>query len=225
MRPFARRFALKASLVLTSIAVLLVLPIPAKILIDHVILAQPVEAERNPLVRVPLLWLGLTDPATILWATAGFLVALLVLVGAIGPSGAENEPTQAWLGGGQDIASQTENEINAGFSLVGGVLGLLDYFVTIRLTQDLNHHYRTRLYQRIQALPYAAFDDAKVGDAIYRVLYDTPAITNTVYRLLLTPVGAPLAILSSAFLLRIAFGDHPPIYLSALAMLPLSLAV
>ena len=223
MRPFAGRFALKASLVFTSIAVLLALPIPAKILIDHVILAQPVEAERNPLVRVPLLWLGLTDPATIFWATAAFLVGLLVLVGAIGHGGAENEPTQAWLGGGQDIASQTENEINAGFSLVGGVLGLLDYFVTIRLTQDLNHHYRTRLFTRIQALPYAAFDDARIGDAIYRVLYDTPAITNIAYRVLITPVAAPIAIVARALLLRLAFGDHPTIYWSALAMLPISL--
>src|SRR5262249_56203541 len=85
---------------------------------------------------VPLLWLGLTDPATIFWATAGLLVALLVLVGAIGPGGAEHEPTQAWLGGGQDIASQTETEINAGVSLVRGVLGLLDSFITIRLTHD-----------------------------------------------------------------------------------------
>src|SRR5262249_6533318 len=210
MRPFARRFALKASLVLTSIAILLVLPIPAKILIDHVILARPVEAERNPLVRVPLLWLGLTDPAPSCGAPAGLLVALLVLVGAIGPGGAEHEPTQAWLGGGQDIASQTENEINAGFSLVGGVLGLLDYFITIRLTQDLNHHYRTRLFTRIQALPYAAFDDARIGDAIYRVLYDTPAITNTAYRILLTPIGAPIAIVSSPLLLPLRFPGHPP---------------
>src|SRR4029453_10184754 len=116
-RPFARRFALKASLVVTSIAVLLMLPIPAKILIDHVVLAQPVESERNPLVRVPLLWLGLTDPATIFWATAGFLVALLVLAGAIGPGGAETEPTQAWVGGGVGIAPPTENGGNAGLFL------------------------------------------------------------------------------------------------------------
>jgi ABC-type multidrug transport system fused ATPase/permease subunit len=225
VRPFARRFAVKAGLVLTSIGVLLVLPIPAKILIDHVILAQPVAVERNPLVREPLLWLGLTDPGAIFWATAALLVALLVLAGAVGPGGAENEPTQAWLGGGQDIATQTENEVNAGFSLVGGVLGLVDYFVTIRLTQDLNHHYRARLFGRIQALPYAAFDEARIGDAIYRVLYDTPAITNTVYRVLLTPVGAPVAILASALLLRLSFGNHPPIYWSALAMLPVSLSV
>jgi ABC-type multidrug transport system fused ATPase/permease subunit len=224
-RPFASRFVLKAVLLLTSIGVLLVLPIPAKILIDHVILGQPVAAERNPLVREPLLWLGLTEPGAIFWTTAALLVALLVLAGAVGPGGAESEPTQSWLGGGQDTATQTENQANAGFSLVGGILGLVDYFVTIRLTQDLNHHYRTRLFGRIQALPYAAFDDAKIGDAIYRVLYDTPAITNTVYRVLLTPVGAPAAILASALLLRFAFGDHPPIYLSALAMLPVSLVV
>ncbi len=225
VRPFARRVLLKAGLVLTSIGILLILPIPAKILIDHVVLAQPVAADRNPLVREPLLWLGLTQPEPIFWATAGFLLALLILVGAIGPSGAESEPTQAWLGGGQDTATRTENEVNAGFSLVGGLLGLVDYFVTLRLSQDLNHHYRTRLFGRIQALPYAAFDEARIGDAIYRLLYDTPAITNTAYRVLLTPVGAPVAIVASAVLLRVAFGDHPTIYLSALATLPLSLLV
>ena len=35
-----------------------------------------------------------------------------------------------------------------------------------------------------------AFDDERIGDAVYRVMYDTPAITNSVYRILLTPIGA-----------------------------------
>jgi ABC-type multidrug transport system fused ATPase/permease subunit len=225
VRPFAMRVVVKAGLALASIGVLLILPIPAKILIDHVVLARPVATDRNPLAREPLLWLGLTEPKPIFWATAGVLVALLLLVGAIGPSGAEHEPAQAWLGGGQDTATRTENEVNAGFSLVGGLLGLVDYFVTLRLSQELNHHYRTRLFDRIQSLPYAAFDDARIGDAMYRVLYDTPAITNTAYRVLLTPVGAPVAIVARALLLRLAFGDHPTIYLSALAMLPVSLVI
>ena len=223
-RPFAARFAAKAGLVLTSIAVLLILPFPAKVLIDHVVLGHPVAAERNPLVREPLLWLGLTEPGMIFWAMAALLVCCSSSL-ARWARGRGDRADRSLARRWSDTASQTENETNAGFSLVGGLLGLLDYFVTIRLTQDLNHHYRTRLYGRIQTLPYAAFDDAKVGDAIYRVLYDTPAITITVYRLLLTPLGAPLAILASAFLHRIAFGDHPPIYLSALAMLPLSLVV
>jgi ABC-type multidrug transport system fused ATPase/permease subunit len=224
-RPFAARFAVKAGLLLLSIAILLVIPLPAKILIDHVVLARPVASDHNPLVREPLLWLGLTDPSAIFWATAALLGVLLLLAGAIGSGGTEREPAEAWLGSGQDTATRTENEINAGFSLIGGLLGLFDYFVTIRLTQDLNHHYRRQLFARIHALPYAAFDEARIGDAIYRVLYDTPAITNTVYRLILTPIGAPVSILASALLLRIAFGDHPPIYLSACAMLPVSLVV
>ena len=35
-----------------------------------------------------------------------------------------------------------------------------------------------------------AFDDERIGDAVFRVMYDTPAITNGVYRIVLTPVGA-----------------------------------
>lgn len=223
VRPFAGRFALKLVLMLVSIACLLALPFPAKILIDHVILKQPVSAEKNPLVAAALHGLGLTDPAAILWATAAALFVLLLLVGAVGASGGEREDADAWLAGGQDTATRTENEVNAGFSLVGGLLGLLDFWVTIRLSQDLNHHYRSALFRRIQALPWAAFDDERIGDAMYRVLYDTPAITTTVYRVLLTPVGAPAAIAGSALLLRAAFGNHPPIWLGALAVLPVSL--
>lgn len=225
VRPFAGWFVVKAGLILLAIALLLLLPFPAKILIDHVILAHPVAEGHNPLVRNALLGLGLTDPARIFWGVAAVLATLLVLIGAVGTSGGEQNPSQAWLGAGQDTATRTENEVNAGFSLVGGLLGLVDFLVTIRLTQRMNHHYRAALFRRIQALPYAAFDDEKIGDAIYRVLYDTPAITNTVYRLLLTPVGAPAAIAGSAFLLYLAFGNHPAIYLAALGMLPLSLGV
>jgi ABC-type multidrug transport system fused ATPase/permease subunit len=224
VRPFARRVTVKLGLLLLSIAFLRLLPFPAKILIDHVILRHPVAEEPNPLVRSALLGLGLTDPADIFWATAAALGVLLLLVGAVGPSGGERDEAEAWLGAGQDTATQTENEANAGFSLAGGLLGLIDFFWTLRLTQDLNHHYRAALFRRIQALPYAAFDDERVGDAMYRVLYDTPAITNTAYRVLLTPIGAPFAMLTSVLLLRVSFGDHPAIWLTALAMLPASLA-
>ena len=67
---------------------------------------------------------------------------------------------------------------NAGFSLAGGLLGYFDFRWTIRLTQALNHHYRTRLFERIQSLPMSALDDERIGDAVYRVMYDTPAITS-----------------------------------------------
>ncbi len=223
VRPFAGRVAVKLGLLLLSIGFLLVLPIPAKILIDHVILQRPVADDPNPLVRNLLLGLGLTDPTSVFQATAVALGVLLLLVGAVGAAGGERSEADAWLGSGQDTATRTENEVNAGFSLVGGLVGLVDFLWTIRLTQDLNHHYRSALFRRIQALPYAAFDDERVGDAMYRVLYDTPAITNTTYRILLTPIGAPAGILGSVLLLRASFGNHPPIWLSALAILPVVL--
>ena len=48
---------------------------------------------------------------------------------------------------------------------------------TLRLTQAFNHHYRSLLFARIQSLPMTAFDDERIGDAVYRVMYDTPSIT------------------------------------------------
>ena len=74
--------------------------------------------------------------------------------------------------------------------MAAGLLGLFDLRFTIRLTQALNHHYRSRLFERIQALPMTTFDDERIGDAVFRVMYDTPAITNAVYRILLTPAAA-----------------------------------
>ena len=64
--------------------------------------------------------------------------------------------------------------------MAGGLLGLFDFRFTLRLTQDLNHHYRSRLFERIQSLPMTAFDDERIGDAVFRVMYDTPSITNSV---------------------------------------------
>ena len=79
---------------------------------------------------------------------------------------------------GQDTATQTENAANSGFSLTGGLLGLFDFRWTLRLTQRINHHYRTQLFERIQSLPITSFDDERIGDAVYRVMYDTPVITD-----------------------------------------------
>jgi ABC-type multidrug transport system fused ATPase/permease subunit len=95
----------------------------------------------------------------------------------------------------------------------------------MRLTQDLNHYYRSKLYERIQSLPMRAFDDERIGDAVYRVMVDTPSITTALYRLLLTPIAAPAGIFASAAVLHWTFGDHPELVWTALAFLPLSLLV
>jgi len=68
-----------------------------------------------------------------------------------------------------------------------------------------------------------AFDDERIGDAVYRVMYDTPAITEGCYTLLLAPVLDPLGILLAVGVLWLSFGDHPFLVWSALAFLPIAL--
>ena len=123
-------------------------------------------------------------------AVVGFQLALIALVGAAGSGSSERDSADAYLSSGHDQATRTDNEANAGFSLASGLLGLYDLRFTIRLTQAVNHHYRARLFERIQALPLTTFDDQRIGDAVFRVLYDTPAITSAVYRILFTPAAA-----------------------------------
>ena len=225
VRPFRLRFAGKLAITVASLVPPLFLPWPVKIVIDHVIEGLPLGATPTPLpffVRPVLEALSDRSPfALLLWMLA-IQGVLLLAIGAFGSSARENDRADAWLAQGQDTATQTENAANAGFSFVGGLLGLLDFRFTMRLTQALNHHYRSRLFERIQALPMASFGDERVGDAVFRVMYDTPAITDVCYRLLLTPLAAPLGILLSAGVLALLFADAPGLVGAALAFIPLS---
>jgi ABC-type multidrug transport system fused ATPase/permease subunit len=226
VRPFRGRFATKVGITLGSLIPPLFLPWPVKILIDHVIQGRPLAdavAAYPFFVRPAVALLSGTSPLGILLWTTGAQFVLLLAIGAIGTALRENDQVEAYLSGGFDSATNTENEANAGFSFVGGLIGLIDFHFTLRLTQDLNHHYRSRLFERIQALPMTAFDDERIGDAVYRVMYDTPAITNTCYRLLLTPIAAPFGLLLSVGVLELVFGAHPLLVWSALAFLPLSI--
>jgi ABC-type multidrug transport system fused ATPase/permease subunit len=87
----------------------------------------------------------------------------------------------------------------------------------------LNHHYRARLFERIQALPITALDDQRIGDAVYRLMYDTPAITAAAHRIVLIPIIAPLGILATAATIALVFPSHERLTWSALALLPLTL--
>ncbi len=224
--PFRARFAWKVVVTLLSLVPLLLLPWPVKILLDHVIEKAPIGQSLTPypfFVKPFLDLLVGASPLEVLLWTSGAQLALLLVIGAIGTSLRENDTADGYLAGGWDNATNTENEANAGFSFVGGLLGLFDFHFTMRLTQDLNHHYRSRLFDRIQSLPMTAFDDERIGDAVFRVMYDTPSITNTCYRLLLTPIAAPVGLLLSVGVLQLAYGDHPLLVWSALAFLPLSI--
>ncbi len=228
VRPLRGRFLFKALVVVISVLPMLFLPFPIKIFTDHVILAMPIAGALDqypPFLHGIVSWMAAGAPAEIAMRTAGVQLVTLVLFGAFGVTLRERDTADANVAQGQDTATQTENDANVGFTLGGGLLGLLDYHFTLRLSQDLNHLYRSRLFERIQTLPMRAFDDERIGDAVYRVMYDTPAITQVCYRMILTPIAAPIGILLMAWMLATLFGDDPWIVWSAMAVLPLTLLV
>ena len=226
VKPFRARFAVKLGLLLLSLLPMLMLPWPVKIIIDNVIEGHPVEEPLRPypaLVEPLMNALSVYSPYELLFLVIAFQGALFLLIGSFGSTTSEGETTAGSLAQGYDTASRTENEANSGFSLSGGLLGLFDFRWTMGLTQSFNHHYRTQLFERIQGLPMTAFDDERIGDAVYRVMYDTPAVTNACYSILLTPIAAPLHILLTVFILWSLYGDQPMLVYAALSFLPISL--
>jgi len=224
--PFKFRFAVKVGLMILSLLPLLILPWPIKIFIDHVIEQIPISEKvaSYPFFVRPFLepLQGASATEVLLWILAAQAL-LLVVIGAFGLDDSERIETNAGLSGGQDTATNTENAANAGFSPAGGLLGLFEFHWTLRLTQAFNHYYRSRFFERIQSLPMTAFDDERIGDAVYRVMYDTPAITEVCYWLLLAPVVNPVGIFLTVGALSLSFGDHPFLVWSALAFLPIAL--
>ena len=226
--PFRARFAAKFLLLLVSMLPLLVLPWPAKIVIDHVIEGIPIgrQARPYPELLAPVMErLAGLDRLEIVLAVVGFQLALVALVGAAGSGASERDSAEAYLSSGHDQATRTDNQANAGFSVASGLLGLFDMRFTIRLTQAVNHHYRSRLFERIQTLPLTTFDDQRIGDAVFRVLYDTPAITSAVYRILFTPAAAGVLALTVVATLRALYGDHPLLWKSAAWLLAIAFGV
>ena len=169
VRPFKLQFGVKVLLLVLSLLPLMVMPWPIKILIDHVIKDTPLG---DPSVGFPFFMRPFLDlmagssKGELLVGTLFLQAVLLALVGAFGTSGRERDTTSGYLSSGFDSATRTENAANAGFSLTGGLLGLIDFRWTLRLTQRINHYYRTQLFERIQSLPMTSFDDERIGDAI-----------------------------------------------------------
>jgi ABC-type multidrug transport system fused ATPase/permease subunit len=165
---------------------------------------------------------GLTQ-GEILIAIIAFQVIFMLFFGSFGTSLGERDAVNDSLAQGHDTATRSENQANEGWSFTGGLFGFFDYRYTMRLSQSLNHHYRSRLFERIQTLPMTAFDDERIGDAVYRVMYDTTAITHACYRILLTLLVGPFGIAITAYVLLETFPDQPFLAWSGLAFLPIIL--
>ncbi len=224
VRPVWGRFAVKLLFAILSLTPLLVLPWPLKILVDHVINGAPIAAGAT---RFPSYVQPFVDGLA--GATRGEIVSALMgasflLLGLFGGFGTQRG-TDDDLADGLDTASSSENRANYAVSRSGGLLGWIEYRWHLRLTQRLNHHYRAQAFERIHSLPLTRFDDQSIGDSLYRILYDTPGITELTYSLLLIPVLYPLHIALTSWVLGETYPEVALIAVLPLLAIPISFLV
>ena len=166
------------------------LPWALKIVVDNVILNQPIDSDGGgfPSYIAPLIspLHGMPPTEIMFWMfVIGVLIVVLfgmtpnratgvsvagnisgVRAGSVGQASAE-------LAGGQDTATQTENSANGAVSEMGGLLGLLDFHVHLRLSQSLNHLLRAQIAAHLKSLPVSDLEEQRIGDSTYRVIYDS----------------------------------------------------
>ncbi|MDA1299785.1 MAG: ABC transporter ATP-binding protein [Proteobacteria bacterium] len=192
-----------------------------KIVIDNVILQKAVEETETPFPphMAPLVNVitGLSPMETLAVITA----VLLVLLFVVGRGG-----TYAYFSQGEDSATQSENQMNQGGSETSGIIGLADSFVQIRLSQQLTNHLRTTLFQRMARLPMTTLDDHRIGDAVYRVMYDAPMVPGMCYKVTLEPIFMIIGAMISLYLMHYSYGDVAPelVWVAAM-MIPCALLV
>lgn len=217
-----RLFAAKLVLSLLAIVPVLYLQWLAKILVDQVILQKPFDATdvvMPPHVQPFINMVYDYSPFEILVALTVISVILLLVFGT------RTYVYQDWAQG-EDSATQSENAMNQGGSESASFLGFVDTLIHIRLSQRLTNHIRTRLYRRMAHLPMTTLDDHRIGDAIYRVMYDAPMLPSVCYTLTLTPLAMIVQSVISIYFLYYSYGAiSPELVWAAMLLIPLGLCV
>lgn len=217
-------FVLKFFLMLGSFVPALVVTWPLKVLSDHVILGHSFDASSvqfPPFFQPFVDAVSGLDPSGLLIATLAVLMVLIIVFGVFGGS---NEGQLAFMAQGEDTASQSENMISAGWSMTGGLWGLADLLCNIRLVQRVTNLLRTDLYSRLIRLPMHVLDDQRIGDSVYRTMYDAPAIQGVCFDISLMPAIALLGAFTSLYFLDYSFGASlPELVWLGIATMPLSL--
>ena len=201
-------FAAKAGLAFGFMVPALLLPWLGKIVTDNVLLQRPFGDTDVPYPPFMMPLIGFVDgmaPMEIMLTVAAILAFLLLVFCTRG--GAFEE---FGLFEGADAATQGENQISAGGSGAGGLWGIVEYMVNVRLTQRLANTLRTRLFGRLTRLPMTTLDDQRIGDSIYRVLYDTPQVPSICYELILTPVLTLVWGGINLYLIQYTYSDVAP---------------
>ena len=148
---------------------------------------------------------------------------LIVLIGAFGNQSFERDSTNAGLAQGLDTATRSENLANISDSAISGLLGLFEYRYQLRTTHRINHHLRSVLFGKLLSLPMIRFSDASIGDAVYRVMYDTPSISRICYELWVVPLLSLYTIAIIIWTAGYSYSAVPSLVWAAWAVLPLNL--
>ena len=193
---------------------------PVKILVNHVVLGMPIaEAEKYPIYFEPLIaFMQGMDVIEILFWLAVIGISMVVLLGSY-TTGFEDE-TDAALTQGHDYASQVENKLHDGYSTAGGIYGYVEFKLNTRLTQVLNHTLRAHIFSRISALSITKLEDQRIGDSIYRVMYDAPQINEIFYEVTHTPLMSTILYLQSMLIMLSAYPDLTSVAWITILMFP-----
>lgn len=209
-----RLLLIKCALAIGSLTFFLLVPWPVKIVIDNVI-------DGRPLTGIParvLLPITGGDRVLLLTAVALFLAAGTILAGLSG-----DDPTPLGTdvdSAGLDQAGITANQTNDGWSLWNGLFGLWETYATLELSQRINQDVRTAIYQRFLRSPLGLYGDQKIGDAVFRVMYDSAAVTAVFYRGVLAPIMSSVMFILAMAVVTAQFSNEPLIPILAALTLP-----
>jgi len=221
--PFKWRFIVRFIMAWLSYMPGIVYPWILTLVIDHVILGIEIgkTQTRYPPFFQP--FVNLIDgrsPAEMMVFIILLCALMVALVGGFGSDFSENHDTTARMAQGHDQATQTENEANIAQSASSGLFGWTDFRFMLRLTQALNHYYRSQLFQRIKSLPMSILDDQRIGDTVFRVMYDTPSISRICYDIILRPTAMLINLAIILYVMYYSFGELPEIVFIAILAMP-----
>ena len=229
VRFFKIRFAVKWVLTLLSLMFpILVLPWTLQIMIDHVVLGNPIDSSTGylgfPAYLHPILDLmqDMSAWEILSWLT-GSSFLLVIFFGAY--SNEQRDTSEADMQQGNDTATQQDNWTHGGFSFSGGITGYYEYKMNSRLTQSINHLIRAKLFHRIQSLPITTLEDQRIGDAIYRVMYDSPSINQIFYEIINRPTLSTILFIAAMATMMSAFPHVPEVVWCAAAIFPMYILI
>ena len=216
-------FAVKTLFALAALMPGLVLPWLAKIVVDQVLLQNAFDRTevRFPPYFVPLVeWLQEMAPMEIMFTVTALLAGLLLVFGRGGIG-------VYYVGSyGMDSATLSETKLNTGNSAVGGVMGSVETLVNVRLTQRVANTLRTRLFARLARLPMSTLDDHRIGDSVYRVMYDAPDVSMLCFALTLQPIFTFIGVVITLYLIQYSYGAVAPEFTwIAASMIPIAFLV